>query len=464
MDEVLEDILDEISPELDEMKGLKATCQALRDTAEKYREDYEYEPLFCGSIAKDTWLKSKKDIDLFLLFEEEVEMDELEERGLEAGKKIVESLEGEWDIAYAEHPYVEGHVRGYKVDIVPAYDTEPDDIKSSVDRTPWHVRWVEENLSKEQRDEVRLLKKFTKEHGLYGSDLRTRGFSGYLCEILIAECGSFKELVKKAAEWTPGKVIDPENYFKSKGYLKREKFGGDALIVVDPVDKNRNVASVLSAENFLLFKKKIRQFLENPTRDRFFGEKPEPLSMDELQDRIDRRGTDFMLIRFGAPEVHEDVLYPQMRKMNRRVEEVLEDEGFVVLRKDVWSDMEKCVLILELEVDELPRVDKREGPPIFDRRNSEKFIHRYEGEHNLLVEDGKWYAEYFREWTTALDFVRDFLYEDEETLQEEGVPRHLAEKISDGLTIATSDHSLHIFQEEEGLRKKMAEYFEKDLA
>ncbi len=463
MKKVLNSILDEIKPELGEVKDLKKTCEELHDAGERYREEYDYKPLFCGSIAKDTWLKSKKDIDLFLMFDKELDMEELKSRGMEAGKKIVESMGGEWDVAYAEHPYIQGVLNGYKVDIVPAYDTDPKNIKSSVDRTPWHVQWVEKKLDEDQRDEVRLLKKFTKEHDLYGSDLKTKGFSGYLCEVLIGNYGSFEEVVKKASEWHPGEVVDPEGHFKSEDYLKRKKFKDDGLIVVDPVDKDRNVASVLSNENFFLFKKISKRFVENPGKKNFFREDIHPLSLQELQSKIDRRGTDFMLVRFGAPDVHDDVLYPQMWKMGRRIEKILDKEGFVVLRKDVWSNGDICVIILELEVDELARVDKREGPSIFDRRNSKKFIERYSGEHNLLVEDGKWYAEYFREWTNALDFVRNILDDSADALKKEGIPGHLADKISEGLTISTSDHSIHIFDQEEGLRKKMAEYFEKDL-
>lgn len=463
MKNVLQEILEEIRPKPAEVEDLKRTCKQIKDIAEKYAESYSFTPLFCGSIAKDTWLRDKKDIDLFLLFDEELPEEKLEEKGKEAAKRIIEGLGGEWEIAYAEHPYVQGKVRGYKVDIVPAYDTESDDIKSSVDRTPWHVHWIEDNLDQRQRNEVRLLKKFCKEHGLYGSDLKTQGFSGYLCEILIAEYGNFETLLRDSLDWNPGKVIDPEDYFKSKDYLKREKFENDALIVVDPVDKDRNVASVLSSQNFLLFKKKARKFLENPKRKTFFSGTKEPLNLKQIRERIERRGTDFLLIEFEAPDIHQDVLYPQMRKTTGRIEEVLEDKGFAVLRKDVWSDQETCVLILELEVEELPRIDKRKGPPIFDVQNSKRFIERYEGEHNLLVEDTRWYAEYYRDYTTALEFVREFLHEDSEDLQESGIPRHLAEKISEGLSIATSHHSYQIFRKHDGLRKKMREYFERDL-
>lgn len=464
MDEVLDEILEEIQPDTEEIKDLKETCEHVKNVAKELSENYDFEPLFCGSIAKDTWLSSKKDIDLFLLFDEELDMEEFEEKGMEAAKLIINKLNGKWSIAYAEHPYVRGEVRGYEIDIVPAYDVEPDSIKSSVDRTPWHVRWVENNITHDQCDQVRLLKKFCKEHGLYGSNLRVRGFSGYLCEILIAEYGSFENLAEEAAEWNAGKVIDPEDYFKSEGYLKREKFEGAPLIVIDPVDKDRNVASVLSAEKLFLFKKAIKEFIDSPGRETFFTEETQPLDLKELRNRIEERGTDFLLLEFEAPDVHQDVLFPQMRKLNERIRKVLDEEGFVVLRQDEWSDEETCVLIQELEVDELPRIDKRRGPPIFDARNSKKFIQRYEGKHNLLIQDNKWYAEYFRDNTRALDFVREFLDGNSEGLQEKGVPKHLAEKIDESLKIATSHHSYQIFRKHEGLRKKMRKYFEKDLA
>ncbi|MFP4045884.1 MAG: CCA tRNA nucleotidyltransferase [Candidatus Aenigmatarchaeota archaeon] len=464
MKNVLEGILEEIKPTSDEENHLEKTCKRIKDTARKFREEYGYEPLFCGSISKDTWLRSKKDIDLFLLFDEEVSREDLEEKGNEAAKKIIDNLDGVWDIAYAEHPYVQGKINGYEVDIVPAYDVNADEIKSSVDRTPWHVRWIENNLNHNQTDQVRLLKKFCKEHGLYGSDLKTEGFSGYLCELLIAEYGDFENLVKEAKDWKSGHVVDPAEHFKSESYLRNDKFEKSVLITIDPVDKDRNVASVLSSEKFFMFRKAAREFVENPDRETFFGSKEREMPMHELKTKIKARGTDFLLVKFNEPDAHQDVIFPQMRKMNDRIEKVLEEEGFEVMRKDVWNEEGKCVLILELEVDELPRVDKRVGPSVFDRRNSKRFVKRYKGEHNLLIEDDKWVTEYWRESTSALDFVRKFLDDSAEELQEKGVPKHLAEMIADNVEIGSGHGALRIFRRYPKLRVKMNEYFEKDLA
>jgi len=42
-------------------------------------------------------------------------------------------------------------------------------IKSSVDRTPHHSRWVDQKLDDEQRKDVVILKRFLSAGGIYGS-------------------------------------------------------------------------------------------------------------------------------------------------------------------------------------------------------------------------------------------------------------------------------------------------------
>lgn len=463
MEEVLDEIKDEIRPSSDEVKELEIVEEKVLDKARDYSDEYNFEPRFCGSIAKKTWGKNKKDIDFFLLFDTKKTEEELEEAGLDVGKKIIEDLNGSWDIAYAEHPYVQGKVDDFDIDIVPAYKTDSDDIKSSVDRTPWHVRWVNQNLDDQQCDDVRLLKRFCKEHNLYGSSLKVRGFSGYLCELLIAEYNSFSELIKNAVDWDAGQIIDVENHYEDKKEIKNN-FDNEPLIVVDPVDQNRNVASALSAEKFFLFRKKAEEFVEKPTKKRFYAEKKKPMTSQEIMINRWERGTDFVLIEFDSPDVHEDVLYPQMRKMNNRLQTLLQDEGFEVLRKDCWSDGDVSVLIIELEVGKLPKIDKRVGPPIYDNKNSSRFRERYGEEHNLLVEEGRWVVEYWRDFTDAVNFIANFLDRDSNSLQADGIPRHLSEEIEVSLNIASSDDAILIFEKNEGLRVKMKEYFEKDLA
>ena len=345
-------------------------------------------------------------------------------------KKIIQSLWGTYEIAYSEHPYVRGFVAGHRVEIVPAYDVEnPGKIKSAVDRTPYHVRYVKSKITENQANEIRLLKKFCKGIGVYGSDLKTEGFSGYLCELLIIEHENFLNLLRETSDWNPGKVIDIEGHYESEEKAIK-KFPDDPLVVIDPVDRNRNVASVLSAENFLIFTKKCREFLENPSIE-FFENPSEPVpEFDTLRKKLEERESNFVMIKFRAPVVQEDILWPQLRKFEKRLKGLLEDADFGVMRSDVWSDGIKCIIVLELLNERLPAVQVREGPTVFDRQGTVGFLRRYEG-YNKFVKGNKWFVEYPRKYRNVMELLRDFLDGEPEELKERGVPKSLSKEISE---------------------------------
>jgi tRNA nucleotidyltransferase (CCA-adding enzyme) len=224
------------------------------EISEYIREEEGLKTFFAGSSGRGTFMKGDKDIDVFVLFPEDVEREELEQRGLEIGEKVFKEFCGEYRVEYAEHPYTKGEIDGHKVEVVPCYDTDPDEIQSAVDRSPHHAQWVRNNLEEEQRKDVVILKAFLRAEGIYGSSLKTRGFSGYLCEILLQEYGGFSQLIENASEWSEREVLDPEGHHE--GGLPeelKEKFSDDSLVVVDPVDPERNVASVLAEENYCRF-------------------------------------------------------------------------------------------------------------------------------------------------------------------------------------------------------------------
>ncbi len=124
------------------------------------------------------------------------------------------------------------------VDLVPCYHVDSATrIQSAVDRTPFHTRYITDRING-LIDDVLLLKQFTKAGGIYGSDQMTEGFSGYLCELLILYYGGFTPLIRAAATWRPGLVIDIENHVAKKF--------DEPLVVIDPVDPKRNVAAAVS--------------------------------------------------------------------------------------------------------------------------------------------------------------------------------------------------------------------------
>src|SRR6056297_3303127 len=262
-------VRDRVDPAAEERARLREVADRLMDRAETAATELcaGADVLQVGSTARNTWISGARDIDIFVRFPPELDRDTLEEYGLEVGHATVPDGHEE----YAEHPYVKGEVEGFDIDVVPCFRLESaTEIRSAVDRTPFHTRYLEQRLDDDLAGDVRVTKQFLKGIGVYGSDLRTQGFSGYLTELLVCEYGGFRSLLEAAADWHPPVELDPEAH-------GRATFD-DPLVVIDPTDPERNVAAVCSAENVARFQHHARSLLADPVLDQFKSAAPEPLT------------------------------------------------------------------------------------------------------------------------------------------------------------------------------------------
>ncbi|MBX0313256.1 MAG: nucleotidyltransferase domain-containing protein, partial [Sulfurihydrogenibium sp.] len=165
----LKKVLKQILPDKKTERELKSVAKKVLSVAKKKAKKYKAEAMIVGSITRDTWLPDKKEFDIFILFPKDLSPAELEKYGLEVGKEIVKELKGTFTLKYAQHPYLSAKINGIDVDIVPCYKIKnTSELKSAVDRTPFHVKYLQKHLKKNQANEVRLLKKFLKSHNLYG--------------------------------------------------------------------------------------------------------------------------------------------------------------------------------------------------------------------------------------------------------------------------------------------------------
>ncbi|MFB6191472.1 MAG: CCA tRNA nucleotidyltransferase, partial [Candidatus Nanohaloarchaea archaeon] len=415
-----EKILDENYPSEEE---LEETRQKYREISDFIEDEFSRETHFAGSSGRGTCMKGDRDIDIFVLFPEETGRQELEDRGLEIGKKVFDKFSGEHEIEYAEHPYTRGVINGHEVEIVPCYEVGPENIKSAVDRTPHHSRWVKENLDEEQRRDVVLLKTFLRAADIYGSSLKTRGFSGYLCEVLVAHYGGFRQLVEAAVDWREDELIDPEDHHEKLPEKLEEKFEDEPFVVIDPVDPERNVASVLSRENFARFIYRCWKFQQEPGIH-LFEEEDLRVAEFDVKHEIEQRG-DFLVIEFDRPEGVEDVVYPQMRKTLSRFEDVLENRNFRLFESGFHVGDEKTRLFFELDR-KLPEVEELQGPKVFHgSEHIEQFTSKYD---NTFVKDDRVYAKTEREFTDAKEYMKHFLSGE---LEQKGIPGRVAAELQD---------------------------------
>ncbi|WP_010480008.1 CCA tRNA nucleotidyltransferase [Thermococcus zilligii] len=368
---VIGEVLKKIRPTEEERAFVNGLMVELGEIAEETVGELglEVKPYFVGSLAKDTYLAGDHDVDLFLAFPLETPPEELREKGLELGKAIAEKLDSH-EVAYAEHPYVRASYRGVSVDLVPCYNVNSwRDVKTAVDRSILHTRWVNENI-KGKNDEVRLLKRFLKGINAYGSEIYVRGFSGYLAEILVIKYGSFLDVLEKADFMLRQKIIDPENWLRKEPEIamrtvKREIEEDRPLIVLDPVDPRRNVAANLSWERYGVFYFNAVEFLEGPSTKFFFPEKAEA---GDYLDELRRKGTHLVTLIFGKPDLIDDLLLPQLEKSARGLEKALEREGFGVLGWNCGYSGDKAFIMLEVERVERPAVKIHPGPEFFTER------------------------------------------------------------------------------------------------
>ena len=371
-----------------------------------------------GSIGKQTWLHGDHDIDLFMEFPRETPREELEKKGMEFGKKIAHDFRGKIKIKYAEHPYTHAKIGGFSVDIVPCYKiSRGEKIISAVDRSPLHLAYLLEKMDEKLYDEVRLLKQFCKGIGVYGSDARRMGFSGYICELLVLKYGSFEAALRSAAGWSAPVVISMDDA------ETKEKFHSQPLVIIDPVDENRNVAANLNAENFFKFMEKSGKFLQKQSEKFFFPAAAKALDAKQASLLAGRR-THFIALQMKKPNIIDDVLYPQLRKMLKRTEGMLRHEEFVALRGYEFADKD-MFLVLEMEIWKLPEIKKMVGPPVFSRQHSSEFLAKYRKTAKIYVEDVCWVAEKKREFVTASALLNALKKKTEHELAESGIPKNL---------------------------------------
>src|SRR5215469_6185508 len=241
MEAILSSVSQRIIPTQKERVAMNKLSDSLRREVEQILEtaDIQGTVSLQGSFARDTWLSGDTDLDIFTRFPLKMDRQDWKERVLPAirdGLKRFKVVE-----RYAEHPFLEFYANAIRVNVVPCYDVKIGEWKSATDRTPYHTEFMNKNLTDEVRLQARLLKKFSRGIGTYGAEIKTGGFSGMLVDTLALYYQSFSKTVTQASSWTPHTQIEIGKPQAVNKTTKAEP--GVELIVVDPVDPNRNLAS-----------------------------------------------------------------------------------------------------------------------------------------------------------------------------------------------------------------------------
>jgi tRNA nucleotidyltransferase (CCA-adding enzyme) len=397
-----------------------------------------------GSVAKDTWLSDSLDIDIFIRLPTVIPRKNLGDIGLRIAKQAAgNAVQVE---RFAEHPYLEIFLEGYRVDIVPCYDSKPGEWQSATDRTPYHTDYIKKNLAKELLGEVRLLKKFMQGIDVYGAEIKVGGFSGYLCELLVMKFGSFIKTIRAFARYNRRVIIDIENFYAERANELKLLFS-EPLVIIDPVDKGRNVGSAVQPQKLYTFIGASRAFLKKPAIEFFYPPKPEVLSTEDLLKQFANRGSSIVFVVIGELNAVPDVLWGQLYRSKRSLRTLLELNNFNVYRDDVWSNEKTLsVFMYEIEQQVLPDINKHLGPPIEREIECEKFLAKYGNNERLIsgpfIADGRWIVELPRKTAEAASLLKEKLTDGGKSC---GIAELISKKILENFSVLVDKEVLEIY-------------------
>ena len=371
---------------------------------------------FGGSYAKETWTPEKIDIDIFVKFKKTTSEKNFERIGKKIGFDSLKKFKPY--IRYSEHPFVEADIDGVGVNVVPCYDIKKGEWKSAADRSTFHTEFMSEKLTGSMKDDIRILKCFLKINGMYGAEIAKQGFSGYVCEVLVYYLGSFENVLKEISKLQNNQMIgDSPRKFESP------------IVIIDPIDRNRNLGAAISIQNVTAFILTARNFLKKNSIS-YFKEKSEKKISADLAKNV-------LIVNFKYKKRSDDIIYGQIKRAASSIESQMVKEGFNVLRNDVIAYNENNAdLLFLLESPIISKNEIRTGPDVFSIDYSSKFIHINSKKSKLMWtdKDGKLQTIQTRRYENAKLYLNDLI---KNHIGESGIPKGLRSDFKNGFKITT---------------------------
>ena len=421
---ILKEVSKSIIPSSNEHnKVIEAANEVVQIVNEK-AEKFKAELVIGGSVAKGTWLPGISDIDCFLRFNyiQYKDTDESKIRGSAKSKELVGKSDNLSDIAekiikscfknyiklHGSRDYFQTKYYGFDIEIIPVLNiTKPDMMKNITDVSPLHFIWLRKRTRQlNLGNEIRIGKKFFKANNLYGAESFIRGISGHVIEVLTINYGGFVNLLKAISKWQDRAIVDPENRYvneKQMMLLMNESKTMSPLIVVDPIQPERNASAALSKEKFDELKKLAKKFLANPSTAAF---KEKTLTADKIKSRKTKNN---LLLFSAAPDktVTIDVAGCKILKQFEYITDILEKFDFKIVKQDwYWDKKNAALLWFYVNPKKLSSDFRHWGPPTELIQHTTAFKKEWK-KYKVKQSKGKLYVDFPRKVRTTNDFLAE---------------------------------------------------------
>ncbi|MHA1109754.1 MAG: nucleotidyltransferase domain-containing protein [Promethearchaeota archaeon] len=430
LEAIRSEILEKIRPTHEENQQISSIISELTDILKEWNESHEKYPFAFispqGSTGiKQTHLRNDSDIDLFIFLNPE-DYREIINASVKNRTKIsalfrkycddwvIPALRNknynEFYIAYAEHPYVSSTLQGYDIDIVFSFILSEERIKSrgpitAVDRTFYHSKFINERLTPSQIDDVRILKRFFKKNFSYGdkAPIARGGFIGYAAELWIHHFGDIWSYFRNFKD-LPYTAIDFFNR-STKNLRDIPRFQKDFILLIDPTDKKRNVASSISERGWIYCLKQINEFLSNPD-PKILSQKLLPsfeISQKEINqhfvviETLQISDSHYTKIRDKLYSIAESMKSEASREFDQSIR--FPDINYSIFFNSTNKRFSLTFYTSTFQIDESYQ---RQGPSVDRIRNFEKFQAKHP---DLIIKEGYGYVNESRKFTDFLTMI-----------------------------------------------------------
>jgi len=385
---ILSDVLEGINPEEKKIKEVDEFSKAINSRIKKLK--IKARALVGGSFAKDTFLKEDHDVDVFVLFDMKYKKENLSK----LLGKVLKPMKPELIHGSRDYFRIKNMLN---FEIVPVLDIKkPEHAENVTDFSPEHVKWFVKK-GKKYANDVRLAKKFCKAAKVYGAESYINGFSGHVLDILVVNYKGFIPFLRASLKWKQKQVVDFNNIHKGKALfeLNKSKTQGN-LIVVDPVQPDRNASAALTDEKLKIFVLAAKAFLKKPSIE-FFTEKKTDI------DLLRKKGA--IIVEVISKKGKEDISGAKLMKAFEFLKKKLFE--FEVKKAGwEWDKKKNGVFWFVVSKKKLPETIEWTGPPLMMEKSVKAFKKKYK---KTYTKKGRIYAKIKRKHVTALSLVKELV-------------------------------------------------------
>jgi len=345
-----------------------------------------------GSIAKGTFLKDDYDVDIFVRFDYSYLKKNISKLlGMILKKFRPELVHGSRDYYQIKNKLI--------YEIVPVLDiAKAEKAVNVTDMSPLHVAWVKK--FPKYLDEIRLAKQFCKAINVYGAESYIKGFSGHVLDILVIYYKGFINLLKASQKWERYTVIDFYSSHKGNALRNLNRSKISQLIVIDPIQPERNAAAALSEEKINIFKEAAKKFLKSPNK-KFFIKKE--FTIDEIKKKY--RKYNVVFLEAFPKEEKKDVIGSKLLKAFIHIKKHIILNEFSLIHSE-WKWDKEAIFYFVLKKEFLPLYTERTGPPLHEKKHVQQFKRKHKK--NFIKKD-RIYAKIKRKYRKIDELMKDLI-------------------------------------------------------